>query len=90
MLSAPASGLAVAEQSRLVGDLKASSGLSCSTRVVGVNAVSGDVTHVYSRGKQRVVFELEVWLHNLCTSSPSVFFCVAAGKGNEMERRGDE
>ena len=57
--SGTAAPLTSAEQSRLTGDLRSSSGLCCGVRITGGNAVSGDVTHVYSRGKQRVVFELQ-------------------------------
>merc|ERR1712087_1026147 len=34
----------------------------CNVRVTSVNSISGDVTYVISRGKQRVLFELKLKL----------------------------
>lgn len=53
--------LSPAESAKLPAELQDLS-LRCSLKVASVTSTTGDVTHVLSRGKQRVVFELTLKL----------------------------
>jgi len=50
------------DASKLPGELADATELACRAYVTSVPTVSGDVTYIYSRGKQRVVFELKLKL----------------------------
>jgi hypothetical protein len=54
--------LSSAEAAKLPAELQGMSSLRCSLKVASVTSTTGDVTHVLSRGKQRVVFELALKL----------------------------
>lgn len=61
-LAAAEAELTASEAAALPADSRGASGLRCALKVSAVSSVSGDVTHVLSRGKQRVVFELTLKL----------------------------
>jgi activator of HSP90 ATPase len=54
--------LSPSESAKLPAEFHGSTGCGCSLKVASVASTTGDVTHVLSRGKQRVVFELGIKL----------------------------